>query len=343
MTALKQYQRLEATGLWRESPEAQRREVVVSIGDATLVIADMQDRPLTHWSLAAIERANPGESPALFHPDGDPGELLELAPDAEEMIKAIEKLRSAIDRGRPHPGRLRLLMFGLSAAAVAGLALFWLPEVLREHAVKVVPAAKRDDIGAALMTQLQRVTGPACTEPQGLAALGRLAARLPGPDGARPRLHVVRDGVRDALALPGGRILLRARLIEDHEEPDVVAGYIIAAQERAALSDPLDRLLRETGVRASFRLLTTGAVPDTILQRHSETLPAATPVPVPDDRLLAAFADAGVRSGPYAYARDVTGETVLGLIEADPFASGPPPPAVLSDNDWLRLQAICGN
>ncbi len=343
MTALKEYQRLESTGLWRETAQAQRREVVVSIGDATLVIADMQDRPLAHWSLAAVERANPGQSPALFHPDGDPDETLELGPDAEDMIAAIEKLRHAIERGRPHPGRLRLVMLGLSVAAVAALAVFWLPGALRDHAVKVVPPAKRADIGAALAAQLQRVTGPACADPQGRAALSRLAARLPGPDGTPPRLGVVRDGVRDALALPGGRILLRARLIEDHEDPDVVAGFIIAAQERAAISDPLDRLLQATGLRASFRLLTTGTVPDAILQRYAETLPAAAPVPVPDDRLLQAFERAGVRSTPYAYARDVTGETVLGLIEADPFAGETSPRIVLSDNDWLRLQTICGN
>lgn len=45
MTALREYDRLEATGLWRPGPEEQRREVVVSIGEATLVITDMRDRP----------------------------------------------------------------------------------------------------------------------------------------------------------------------------------------------------------------------------------------------------------------------------------------------------------
>ena len=56
MTALQKYERLEATGLWRETPDGQRREVVVSIGDATLVISDLNDTALTHWSLAAVER-----------------------------------------------------------------------------------------------------------------------------------------------------------------------------------------------------------------------------------------------------------------------------------------------
>ena len=55
MTALKTYERLECTGLWRLDRETQRREVVVSFGQASLVLNNIQNKPLTHWSLAAIE------------------------------------------------------------------------------------------------------------------------------------------------------------------------------------------------------------------------------------------------------------------------------------------------
>ena len=65
MTAFREYERLEATGLWRATPEAQRREVLVSVGEATLTISDFQGRALTHWSLAAILRKNPGRMPAI--------------------------------------------------------------------------------------------------------------------------------------------------------------------------------------------------------------------------------------------------------------------------------------
>ena len=56
MTALTQYQRLESSGLWREAPDAQRREVIVTFGDASIIITDKNERPLTHWSLAALIR-----------------------------------------------------------------------------------------------------------------------------------------------------------------------------------------------------------------------------------------------------------------------------------------------
>ncbi len=108
MTALEEYQRLEASGLWRASPDAQRNEVIVSIGDATLVITDLRERPLAHWSLPAVERLNPGQNPAMYHPDGDPGETLELSENEKEMVAAIEKLRTAVERHGSHPGRLRL-------------------------------------------------------------------------------------------------------------------------------------------------------------------------------------------------------------------------------------------
>ena len=107
MTALNQYQRLESTGLWRNNTEEQRREVIAAIGDATLVISDMQDRPLTHWSIPAIKRSNPGVLPAVFHPAGDPSETLELPEHETAMVEAIERRQKAIHRKEARPGRLR--------------------------------------------------------------------------------------------------------------------------------------------------------------------------------------------------------------------------------------------
>ena len=340
MTALDKYQRLEASGLWRAAPEAQRTEVIVSIGDATLVITDMADRALAHWSLAALDRANPGESPAIYHPDGDPGETLELAADEIEMVAAIEKLRGAIERRRPHPGRLRLVLLLVSLGAVLALTVFWLPGAARDHAVRVVPQVKRAEIGAALMHHVQSITGPACRDPVGLEALAKLARRLPASAGPGT-LAVVRSGVRDAAHLPGGTILLNRGLVEDPEEPDVVAGFVVAERLRAELYDPLAELLNHGGLSASIRLLATGEVKPDVLKSYARTLLTAPRLPLSDPILLAGFDAWKVRSTPYAYAVDMTGETSLGLIEADPFANAVPQP-VLSDGDWLRLQGICG-
>ena len=340
MTALSEYQRLEASGLWRASPDDQRSDVIVSIGDATLIISDIRENPLTHWSLAAIQRANPGKLPAIYHPDGDPGETLELSAGEEQMIAAIEKLRAAVERRRPHPGRLRLVLLAASFLAVMALGVFWLPAAARDHAVSVVPDVKRADIGTALLERLQRVTGPICHSPEGRAALARLARRLPNETGPG-RLEVVRGGVRTTVHLPGGTILINRALVEDFEEPDVVAGYIVAERLRAQANDPFEGLLDHAGLWATLRLLTTGELEPATLDAYAQHLLTAPPNRLEDGALLRGFETFGVRSTPYAYALDISGETTLGLIEADPFAGTAPEP-VLSDADWLRLQGICG-
>jgi len=114
MTALKRFQRLESPGIWREHAEAQRRNVILSFGDASLVVSDTAERVLTHWSLAALERLNPGGSPALYAPGADSDETLEV--DDALMIEALETVRMAVDKGRPRPGRLRLAIFAAIAA-----------------------------------------------------------------------------------------------------------------------------------------------------------------------------------------------------------------------------------
>ncbi|MCB1406736.1 MAG: hypothetical protein KDK01_10890, partial [Rhodobacteraceae bacterium] len=69
MTALDKYARLEGPGVWRDGPDAQRRDVAVSLGDASLMIADARSgMMLSHWSLPAVQRLNRGTKPALYSP-----------------------------------------------------------------------------------------------------------------------------------------------------------------------------------------------------------------------------------------------------------------------------------
>lgn len=336
MTALSEYARLEAIGLWRPTPEDQRREVVVSIGDATLAISTVQGTALTHWSLAAVNRTNPGVLPAIYCPDGDPGETLELDADQSEMIAAMERLRSAIERTRPRPGRLRLYSVLVALAALIALLVFWMPAALLNHTVSVVPDIKRQSIGAALLGHIERVSGRACSTPETRSVLATLAQRT----GAR-KLVVLPSGVADSRHLPGGIVLLNKALIEDYEDPAIVAGYILAEHARAANNDPLAELLHKSGPSASFRLLTTGELTRGTLDQYAEHVLASERPELVDEMVLSLFAQAEIPSSPYAYARDITGETVLSYIEADPMAGQSPKP-VLADRDWVLLQNICG-
>ena len=337
MTALAQYKRLEATGLWRESEEDQRREVVVSLGDATLVISNLTDTALTHWSLPAVERLNPGRRPALYAPATDTEERLEI--DDTEMIGAIEKLRSAIARRRPRPGRLRLWIGLASALAAAVLSVTWLPGALTRQTVAMLPDASRAEIGNQLLAEITRLAGATCETPRGQNALSRLTARAFGPDEA-PRVVILPSALPHTLALPGGLFVANAALVEDHETPLVLAGHLLAEDVRAETADPILTLLSESGLSVTFRLLTTGHIPNDALRDHATNLLSRARPMIEEDQVLARFAEAEVPTSPYAYALDVSGETTLGLIEADPMRGDSQAP-FLTDAEWLSLQEIC--
>lgn len=339
MTALTQYQRLEAPGLWRARPEVQRVNVIVSLGDATLTLTDMADTALAHWSLATVRRLNPGETPALYAPSRNPAEpeLLEIA--EPEMIDAIETVRRAIDRTRPVRGGLRTLAtLALLLGAVALLAI-WGPGALVRQTVSILPQETRTAVGARLLDRVQRVTGSPCADPAGQAALDRLRARVLGPD-TPGHSAVVTAGIATARHLPGGVTLINRTKVEAADSPAVAAGFLLAEAERAAETDPMVALLTEAGPLATVQLLTRGTLSDAVLDAHAEHLLLTEPAPLAPEPLLARFAAAGVPTTPYAFALDPTGETTLALIEADPVAATDATP-LLEDADWLSLQGIC--
>ncbi|HMO71925.1 MAG TPA: hypothetical protein PKC84_09845 [Paracoccaceae bacterium] len=169
----------------------------------------------------------------------------------------------------------------------------------------------------------------------------RMAVRL-FPSGDAPALSVVREGFEGALHLPGRHVVLSQALLVEADGPEVVAGRVIAERLRSAAADPVVPLLRHAGLIATLRLLTTGALPPGSANGYAEVRLAAEPAPLDPEAALAAFRRAEVATAPYAYATDPSGETVLALIEADPFPAGTPRP-VLTDADWIALQDICGD
>ncbi len=338
MTALPEYDRLESTGLWRENPDAQRREVIVSFGNETVVISDHNDNALAHWALPAIRRLNPKQTPSIYSPDAQADETLEL--EDKSMIEALEKVLGRIKRKRPKQGRLRWFLLAGFGAVVAALAVFWLPDALVRHTISVVPDAKRSSIGNALLANIYRVSGQPCTSTIGNRALKTLGLRITGDENIK--LAILPAGVVKSSHLPGGFILLNRALVEDFEEPDVVAGFILGEQIRKTNHDPLDTLLRSIGLRNTFTFFTTGRISNDILARYAQELLTTPSTDLAAEEFLRGFENAKLRSSPYAFAQDPTGETTLALIEADPFINSAPP-VLISDGEWVGLQRICGD
>lgn len=337
MTALTKYERLEATALWRPEEGGQRQNVLLSLGDATLTITDMHEHVLTHWSLPAICRKNPGERPALFAPGENLREEIEVSDTV--MVDAIEKVRKLVERRKPQPGRLRHWIAASVLIAVVALSVFWLPNALQDYTVSVVPEPTRSAIGQRVLNRIGRVAGKECEGRDGRAALARLTERV--TIGTPPRVVVLSGGVQTTSHLPGNITLVNRALLEDFDEPDVIAGFLLSEELRREQVDPMRPLLDHAGTVATARLLTTGDLPDGVIDAYAEWL-LTQPRPEQDaTALLDRFATIGVRSTPYAYALDLTGETTIALIEADPVSFEDATP-LLTDADWVRVQGICG-
>lgn len=338
MTALTEFQRLEAQGSWRETPDARLREVIVSVGEATLTLMDPKsDRPLSHWSLPAVARLNPGRLPALYTPHaGAADETVEI--DDPLMIEAIERVQRAIASHRAVPGRLRGVLMALGVLAMLGGLVLWLPDALIRHAARIAPPAQARTIGLAVLSDLERSAGMVCRRTSGQQVLNWISPGLLGSDAL---VQVVPGPLNGARRLPGDLYVLGADLLTATPGPEASAGHLIAASMAETGPETTLNALRHAGLMASLRLMTLGTLPRAAMEGYGEAL-LTEEAPRPDLAALPpAFAERGLSTEPYARSLDPTGATVLPLIEADPIRAGTTPASLLTDEQWLALQQIC--
>jgi hypothetical protein len=335
MTALEKYERLEATGLWRETTESQSIEVLVTFGNASLILSDFTGSPLTHWSLPAVVRTNPAKHPAIYSPNTSGAEKIEI--EDEAMIEAIEEVRSSIKRRRPSPGRLRILTLLITSFFIAVLLIFWLPNILTKHTSGLVYEEQRKQIGERLIQQISKLSGPPCKLESDTNPLYQLERRLFPNSGIK--ILVFSEGIRTSTHLPGKFILLNRTIVEDFEVPEVVAGFAIIEKTILDLNDPMTKLLSFAGTSIVLRFLTTGKLDNNVLAEYAKYLLSKEQV-MPDTKIiLKEFELSNVDPKPYAYAKDITGEATSKLVNQENTIQTK---RVLSKNDWLNLQAICG-
>lgn len=331
MTAIKEFERLEALGLWRETENAQRREVVISFGEASLVLSDINNRPLAHWSLAAIEHKGSSDNGSIFSVDEFGEETLEI--DDPTMIAAIGKVRASIDATRPHPGRLRWFISAITLLLFLGFALFWLPNALTKYAASIVPETKSAQIGESLIKSIQKTTGSVCSTPAGERALRRFEERV--TDTANSRVRILEMGTRPSVHLPGRNILLNHRLTTQSSDANLLAGYAILERAAAEEETPLLDLFNFIGIRKTLGFLGTGDISDSDLEAFADWRLFGPQADPSMNTLLQLFTAAKVPFSAYAtHAQDDD------LINAQDLAAEDYGP-ILSDNDWISLQEIC--
>ena len=376
MTALAQYAKLEAEARYFDGESAQPRGVIISFGERSLTIMDINGTAIAHWPLASLRAlGRRKDSSVQLVPERDSDERLVLADRA--MLDAIMAVCPNLYSRPVNTGSLRrALLWGAGAVASLLAIVFVLVPMLAGQLALMIPPEREQQFGDAIAEQLQSMlsvlsggSAPAiCTGPAGVAALQAMTDRLiPEPDLPYPlRVEVLDHPLVNAVALPGGRILVFRGLIDTAQSPEEVAGVLAHEIGHSVNLDPTREALRAAGSAgilglllgdvfgASIVVATTQWILDASYRREAEARA--------DETAFRLLGDAGLPTRPFAdfFDRmqekygDSTGAMKLlashpGLdsrarqaAEADRIGDNPYQP-VLSDRDWIALGGICSD
>ena len=154
-------------------------------------------------------------------------------------------------------------------------------------------------------------------------------------------IFIVPDGIKTTINLPGNILLANRNLVEDFEDPDVLAGYLVV-ESYDQTYNPIEELLQNISLISTFRLLTTGLIKDETLGNYADHLVTKPQEIVKSSEIIKAFNDTNLSLLPFAKAIDITGEGSLELIEAYEIKNSPVETS-LPDANWVSLQNICNN
>lgn len=253
MTALEKYTRLETLGQWRESPEAAPKEVIVSFGNATLLLSDVNENPLGHWAMAATLQISLDGSRAIYTPDTEGYETLEI--DDAQMVEAIAQVSQIATASKRKTPWLRWISVALILSAGVVLAKAT-PDLLRDQAVRMTSPESARKLGRDMLEVLEF---PVCREPRADAARMQLQLRvLPNSD----VLLIVTTSITQVSILPGNIILIGDTLLRSLQSADDLAAIMHALIAQNTSNTAVAALFYESSPRELFSYITSGSLSD---------------------------------------------------------------------------------
>jgi beta-barrel assembly-enhancing protease len=219
VSAIERFPALMANGTTFDLVEDARRE-------GPFAFADLEPRePIRSAAVFGLKK-RPGWR--IVFVDGMPAPIADLMPRTKRYGGIID--------------RIGLWPATFAFAAVAALVIFavvQLPTVV----ARMVPTGVERRMGDLMIGDLG---GRVCNGPGGQAALDMIARRLGAPPYVE--VHVVKIPVVNAVTLPGGKILIFDKLLQEAQSPDEVAGVMAHELGHAQHRDVLAGLLRQFGL-----------------------------------------------------------------------------------------------
>jgi beta-barrel assembly-enhancing protease len=245
-------------GRFNDGSRAVSTDVTVSAtetGDRAVIRA-ADGRTLAEWprrDVRLVERPAAG-APFRFQCGASDARLTVAAGVARADLLQLFPDMARRD-GRRHGVRIAALTVA-AAAAVILVATLLLPEIAAGLA-RLVPGAAAERLGAGTATQLARLIAPKereeapfCEGTAGRAALDdlteRLTANLAVPYPVRVR--VLASPINNAVALPGGHILMFEGLLRRMDDPSGFAGVLAHEIGHVAERHPLAAAIEGAGV-----------------------------------------------------------------------------------------------
>jgi Zn-dependent protease with chaperone function len=352
---------LTAQGRYFDGVSARPHPVTVTLTDRLAVSGPGLRRDWNLLDLRAAETVPP------LTRVGAAGEAARVEFSDEALAAALAARCPDLHRHESRGGTLRLVLWSIAAGlSVLLVAVFGVP-VLARLAVPLVPDAAETRLGRAVEDQVVRLLGdpPLCADPGGRAALDALVARLAGAAPDLPRdvaVSVRRNGLANALTLPGGRIVVLSDLIAKARSADEFAGVLAHEFGHAALRDPTRSLIQASATSFLLSLVLGDLTGSTVIVAVGQAALSAgysrEAERAADAYAVALMGRAGGNGAALAailerIARD-EGDDDLAFLRSHPFTreraaairtlAGPEAEGmrILPDADWASLRAICG-
>jgi len=258
MTALDQFDRLEATAIWRRSQSDADREVLVTFGNATLTLSALDqegDRPVAHWSLGAVRRRSVDDGAVIFSPDDQASETLTV--EDPLLIDALDKVLRDRIKGTQIRGRRSKIKW-LAGLLAVGVAVYLLaPSIAVNVATRLISPERAELLAGEMIGLIEGRTGPECKSGAAKATLETITSKI-SPNQAFA-VHVLDLGDNLTVPLPG-HVLLDRELLERTETPEELAGWIGYAIVDSEKSVATRNLFSGSSMRDIIRFLSDGTV-----------------------------------------------------------------------------------
>jgi predicted Zn-dependent protease len=342
-----------------------KHRVELRIGSALDLVED--GVVIATWPFDSIRRMDaPTGSLRLGSVSAEPLARLEIsdAATAQALVRQCTLLEAGRG-GSVHAGRI--VFWSLAAVcSILAVAAYGIP-LAADRLAPLVPVAVEKRIGEAVDGQIRLLFGgKVCEGAEGRAAFKKLVGKLQVASGIDLPLEaeVLGTSLRNAVALPGGKVYMLDGLLQRAENADEIAGVLAHEIAHVHHRDGLRRLIQTGGTSFLIGLLfgdvfggsalifATQHLLDASYSRETEQSADAFAIevmnklgraPAPMGELLLRITGAEARKGK-------GGASLLSshpltedrLATMKKLGRGNTGPELLSADEWRALKAVCG-